>query len=340
MSYKKECVTAAGTLAIAVGIGFIMQNTDSADQRYGQASLGVPLPVAAADPEAGPDGPLDVQEIELTSARPSGPEILPAAAPVIEFSDDPSITRAVAPVDALLTAPLGETLQSIDSCDVTANARAMPGAMVSLSFDAPCAPNERVTVHHNGLMFSYASGPDGALDILVPAMVEEAVFIFSLPGGDGAVAQASVTDINRFSRVALQWRGQAGFQLHAREFGANYGDDGHVWSQTTPDLARVEAGQTGFLMRLGNEGMADPLVAEIYSFAAADTARTGVIDMSIEAEVTSLNCGQTIEAQSFEMEATGDVTTHILTLDVPGCEATGDFLVLNNLLPDMKVAAN
>ncbi|MEL7090869.1 MAG: hypothetical protein AAFN94_03955 [Pseudomonadota bacterium] len=340
MSYKKEIVTAAGTLAIAVGIGFIMQRTDAADQRYGQAALGVPVAAAPATPAAVPEGPLDVQAIELTSASPTGPDTLPSAAPAISRGDDPSITRVLAPSDALTTPPQGDRLPRSETCEMSANARAIPGAMVSLSFDAPCAPNERVTVHHNGMMFSYASGADGTLDVLVPAMVEEAVFIFALPGGDGAVAQASVTDINRYARVGIQWRGQAGFQLHAREFGANYGDAGHVWSETTPDLEQVEAGQTGFLMRLGNESMNDPLVAEIYSFAAAEAARTGVIDVSVEAEVTAVNCGQTIEAQSFEMGAAGDVTTHILTLNVPGCEAMGDFLVLNNLIPDMKVAAN
>lgn len=340
MSYKKEIVTAVGTLAIAVGIGFIMQNTDAADQRYGQAALGVPVAVAPAPAAVAPEGPLDVQAIELTSASPSGPVAVPAAAPAINRDIDPAITRVIAPSDALITPPVNDTLPLADACEVTASARAVPGAMVSLSFDAPCAPNERVTVHHNGLMFSYASGSDGALDVLVPAMVEDAVFIFALPGGEGAVAQANVTDIHRFARVALQWRGQAGFQLHAREFGANYGDAGHVWSKTMPDLARVDAGQTGFLMRLGNEGMSDPLVAEVYSFAAADAAQTGVIDVSVEAEVTAVNCGQTIEAQSFEMGAAGDLTTHILTLDVPGCDAMGDFLVLNNLIPDMKVAAN
>ena len=35
MQYMKEIVTGVGTLAIAVGIGFVMQSSDTAKQRYG-----------------------------------------------------------------------------------------------------------------------------------------------------------------------------------------------------------------------------------------------------------------------------------------------------------------
>ena len=45
-----------------------------------------------------------------------------------------------------------------------------------------------------------------------------------------------------------------------------------------------------------------------------------------------------IEAQSLEIQTDGKVRTQNLTLAVPDCEATGSFLVLNNLLQDLKVA--
>ena len=73
MSHKKEILTAVGTLAIAVGIGFVMQSSEAAQERYGKdarvavATQGViPVPDALVSKES--DELLDVQAIELTSA--------------------------------------------------------------------------------------------------------------------------------------------------------------------------------------------------------------------------------------------------------------------------------
>ena len=40
------------------------------------------------------------------------------------------------------------------------------------------------------------------------------------------------------------------------------------------------------------------------------------------------------------MMADGAMKTQDLTLAVPGCDAVGSFLVLNNLVTDLKVASN
>ena len=59
-----------------------------------------------------------------------------------------------------------------------------------------------------------------------------------------------------------------------------------------------------------------------------------------EAEVTAQNCGQVIEAQSLELGDGGRLRTQYLTMTAPDCDAIGDFLVLNNLVDDPKIAAN
>lgn len=62
--------------------------------------------------------------------------------------------------------------------------------------------------------------------------------------------------------------------------------------------------------------------------------------LSIEAEVTAGNCGQDISAQAIELRRDGTLRTRELSLAVPDCDGVGDFLVLNNLLDDLKIAAN
>ena len=338
MSHKKEIITAVGTLAIAVGIGFVMQRSDAAQERYGG---GAPVPVVVQTSSiAGglletkrDDTLIEVQSIELTSATEVSPVPVPEA--------EASVTRVAAPAsDALAPPPAEDRAPQIAQCGMTASAEAMPGGMAKLQLNAPCAVNERLTVHHNGLIFTQATDDAGKLSVLVPALAREAVFILAFSNGDGAVAQVTIPDIDAFSRVALQWRGQAGFQLHAREFGAGYGDAGHVWFGGDMVGEGFLDGETGALMRLGDAELTDPLVAEVYTFASNRAGRDGLIALSVETEITLANCGLEVEAQTLEMSDRGNITTRDLMLAVPGCDAVGDFLVLNNLVTDMTVASN
>ena len=336
MQHMKEIVTAVGTLAIAVGIGFVMQSSDTAKDLYGAQSRPVPVPEVAPKAESlgdnvSADVLMQVQEIELTSATDTAAVSVPNGEAVVERVSAPANTDVV-------TEP--EAMPPSESCEITASAEPIAGAMVNLSLAAPCAPNERLTVHHNGMMFTETTDEAGDLAVTVPALAEQAVFILAFSNGDGAVAQTSVTDIGAYDRVALQWRGEIGFELHAREFGADYGQAGHVWSGAEQNVVGLTTGDNGFIMQMGDTLTPEPLMAEIYTFASGMTARDGTIDLSVEAEVTENNCGIEIEAQSLEMMQGGQMKTQVLTLAVPDCDAVGSCLVLNNLVSDLKVASN
>ena len=94
------------------------------------------------------------------------------------------------------------------------------------------------------------------------------------------------------------------------------------------------------IIELGDSNVPDALFAEVYSFPKVATSQSGNIALSVETEVNHLNCGQEIEAQSLEFGEDGRIKTQNLTLSVPECDAIGNFLVLNNLLGDLKVARN
>ena len=173
----------------------------------------------------------------------------------------------------------------------------------------------------------------------MPALSQEAVFIMAFSNGEGAVAQTEVEDLSDFNRVVVQWKGYGGFQIHAREFGADYGDTGHVWLGAPGAVADAITGQGGFMKRHGDTTSPDPLMSEVYSFPAVGAANAGDIALSVETEISAANCGLEIEAQTLEVSADGDIKTQNLTMSVPECDAVGDFLVLNNLLQDLKVAA-
>jgi hypothetical protein len=304
-----------------------MQKSDAAEIRYGNgAKEEIPLNEIKTG-----NALLDVQEITLTSAEFDTNVEVPAV--------DSQVTTVSAPQSVLPEPVLPESAIA-SACEITADARAVAAAMVNLNMSAPCLPGERVTVHHNGMIFTESTSDVGEMSISVPALAQEAVFIVAFSNGDGAVAQTTVEELADFDRVVLQWKGQTGFQVHAREFGADYGTAGHIWSETPGDLVDTITGKAGMMVGLGDANIPDALFAEVYSFPKLAAAEAGEIALSVEAEVNSVNCGQEIEAQSLEVGQDGLIKTQNLTLAVPECDASGNFLVLNNLLRDLKVARN
>lgn len=335
MLQMKEVLTAVGTLGFAIGIGFVMQSSETANERYGAASQKAQQEneLKALDAET---SLLEVQDITLTSAEfstnPTESNFeLPAA-------DDDIVRVAAQDIEMPSAEPSPKILTQ--SCDVKASARAMAAAMVNVTLDAPCLPNERVTVHHNGMIFTQTTTKEGALDISVPALAETAVFVFAFANGEGAVAQTTVEDLEDFGRVVLQWKGQTGFQLHALEGGSDYEGDGHVWGGQPRDVAAAITGAGGFIKMNGDLSASEPLLAEVYTFPKSLETTTGAVRLSVEAEVIQANCGQEIEAQALELQDNQSLTTRDLSLSVPDCDAVGNFLVLNNLLEDLKVASN
>ncbi len=314
MNRKRLITTIGGTALCALGIGFFMQKggvaqTPAIAPQPAPIQQAVLVPIVAPDP--GTDDVLDLGEIILTSTQPVQQAPLPLPVPQLEKID------------------------RTEECDVTASASTGALASVDLKVSAPCFGNERVTVHHSGMMFTGVTDTDGMMSVTVPALSKKAVFVVAFANGKGAVATAKVPTLGDFDRVVLQWTGDSGFQVHAREFGAAYGDAGHIWSGADQAAAQSD---NGSVIRLGTAGTLAPQLAEVYTFPTGTTSMTGTVALSIEAEVTTANCGRDIAAQTLELRGASSLRTRDLVLSVPNCGAVGDFLVLNNLVDDLKIA--
>lgn len=307
MISKRTALMSAATLCSALAIGLVMQHTAGSPQTSVAAPVAELAVVAeTAPPDLSADVPLQIDAISLTAATPEAGD-----------SDAQQVLRQ----------------NPETSCEMTAEAVPGPMAEVRLTVLSLCRPGERLTIHHNGMMFSSRLDATGALTVQIPALSSSAVFIVEPKSGRGAVATTSVPDLDLVSRVVLQWAGNSGFELHAREFGAGYGSAGHVWRG-----ADLTAGR-GSVVQLGDATQLAPRLAEVYSVPRLSGAQSGAIDLTVEAEVTAINCGRDVSAQTLELRD-GRLRTRDLTLAMPDCAATGDFLVLNNLLETLKIAAN
>lgn len=302
----KRIVMAGGVLATAGAIGFVMQNGESAKARYAAA----PVP----DISGSASEPLQVTDIKLTSAAAGGAVKTPARTEMPKIEARPAIEEKIAEPEVKMAAlgdlvlpeesePAQAELTSLCNIDMTAEAAA--AAMVDVSLSASCYPNERVTFHHNGMMFTHATDADGNLDLSIPALSENAVIIVAFANGEGALANAKVSSLEFFDRMVVQSKAKSQLHINAFEFGAEFRAEGHVSIDSDRTMEDAAKGIGGFVTSLGNFEQGEALVAEVYTFPTGTSLTEGDVHVSVDANVTIANCGLRIEAQTLEVSRAG-----------------------------------
>lgn len=320
-----------GTVGIALGSGYFMEHSAPT------VSPNVkPAPIVVAElPQQQAPQVAALDKVELTaSPLPEMPVDIFQQLNMPEHQPIP-----VAVTEREIIVPQTMPAQKGFSCEITMSADATIAALVNIELHAPCMANTRVTLHHNGLMISEMTDDQGELFVTIPALTEAAVFMADLGGGKTASTTTSVPSLRFFDRALVQWKGNAGLRLHAMEFGAGFDDEGHVWEEHAGSLEKTVHGQGGFLTQMGDPTLPESLQAQVYTYPSGTSARTGDILFEIEAEVTKANCGRQINAQSLQVSEAGKPRVQDLELSMPNCDAVGDFLVLKNVLEDLKVAS-
>jgi len=315
MDMKRKLAFVGLTLAVAVACGQFVQYGFGTGPR--QASLPAEsAPMAIVPLAAGADAVIPTPPVEVPTPRLPDQAMVPVTRP-----------------DAPATVPLPAEPVVADACPVQFDLTAQPDAMLGLSLLAPCRPGERLVLRHAGLAISAKTSATGSVFLTLPALERIAGVSVLFRDGDTISASTVVPDIITKRRFAVQWMADDNFQLHAFEGDADYDTPGHV---SAADPNRPAAGvpaKGGYLSVLGDSEVDLPMLAEVYTFPAGDTP----VRITVEAAVTDMTCERDLLGETLASVA-GKVTTTDLTVTMPTCDAIGDYLVLNNLLPDMNIA--
>lgn len=350
MSRIRHIAMIVGTFSVALGIGFVMQNGDALASRFG---LDAPDGTARAGAEGitqalAPAAQSAVMRMNpaLTAATTeragSGPK--PALPDTGQRPTMPGAPVRLAAIETDMPpkrpgVPAKDAEINSEACPVSVAGTPEDAAIVSLRISAPCHAGSPLILHHQGLRVSARADAQGAVTLDVPALAPTAVFVAAFPDGASAVGTVRVPDTGRYDRAVLQWRGVADVMLSAYEFGAGFGEAGHIYRGNTADAARAITGEGGVLMRLGDAAADEsPHMAEVYTFPSGQHDR-GDIALVAEAGITAGNCGAKLAAQSIQIRPDGTTEAQDMTLRVPGCEAAGDFLYLQGMFEDLKLAA-
>ena len=303
-------------------------------------------------------GPDQTEERLLgSSSRQSGlvaPEIVLQAGVRLPMASDPVTAHAplvlagfrepaaaalplILPETATPLSPVAEVSPFGLPCTVEVFASALPAAMVALDVIAPCHPGAPLIITHAGMTIAAATDAMGLLTLDLPAFAQPAEFVVTL-GDPGIirVAQAAVPDLDAYDRIGLTWQGDAGLELHAMEFGASFGAEGHVWPGAPRAPQAAIDGRGGFLTRL----TAGEHHAQIYTLPRAALAGTGSVRLSIDAPATAGSCAREASARILRSRGGTSPEVREVRFTHPSCDAVGEVLVLQNLPGDLRLAAN
>ncbi|MBC2836215.1 hypothetical protein [Paragemmobacter straminiformis] len=211
--------------------------------------------------------------------------------------------------------------EAYDPCAISLEAFAEEGAMIGITLLAPCRADARVVLQHGGLAVAQKTLATGSLFTALPAMEAKGEIEARFDDGTVLKAAAPVPELAGLRRIAVQWQKADRFALNGFERGADYGEAGH------------KTALNGGVLALGDPSATPAMLAEVYTFPDPEDAR-----VTIEAEVTPDVCGRELMGETILSQA-GAAQVQDLTLAMPECDALGGFVVLNNPLADMTLAA-
>jgi hypothetical protein len=277
---------------------------------------------------------LSVKPTKLETVAAGELAVMPpvAPAPLRLPTQTPINTAANTPA----TADVPEKALGRDECPASLDLSVTENAMLGVTLIAGCHPNERVILKHAGLAISAKTTLTGAVFADLPALQKSAEVEVLFKDGSRISSSIDVPEIASVRRFAIQWQADDAFQLHGFENGAGYGDKGDVSGANPNRPASGVPALGGFISVLGDSTTETPLLAEVYTYPTDASANPDVV---VEAAVTPTTCGRELLGETL-LSLGGTVTTSDLTVAMPECDAIGDYLVLNNLVPDMNIASS
>lgn len=331
MDVKRKVAMAAATVALALGVGQLLQygfgNDTGRTARAERPVAITPLAAGLGNTPAMPTARAATARAPLLSEAALIPVVPKTGAPEAAFSTTATPGTATAPLTRALS---GDST----NCPVSLDLKAAPKAMIDVTLLAPCAAGERIVLRHGGLAITGKTSLTGALFVSLPAMEEDSSVSVLMPDGKEVVEDINLPDLPIYRRIAVQWLDKDNFQLHAFEDGAVYGGKGHISAADPGSSMAGIPSKSGYMTLLGDNSVALPMLAEVYTYPIDFSVP---VEISIEVDVSEATCDRELLGELLISEGGTHAATD-LTLATPECDAIGDVLVLNNLLPDLKLA--
>lgn len=179
--------------------------------------------------------------------------------------------------------PPAPAAASAGDCTPAFSSRPGQGGMVRVSLIADCYASRPFVFLHAGLEFGARFDANGVAEMELPVL--EIAPEISARLEDGTVVTAplniDIRSVEQTHRVAISWTAPVNLDLHAFEYSAGYGADGHVWEQNPRQFRDVRRPGGGFhssYPATTNEGQS----IEVYTFWANRRTRPGFMRIAVD----------------------------------------------------------
>ena len=194
--------------------------------------------------------------------------------------------------------PAATAPASQGACTPNLSTRPGQGGMVRIDLAAECYASRTFVLLHAGLEFGGRFSSNGVAEMEIPVL--EVASEIDVRFDDGSVATAPLNfdlrSVEQTHRVAIAWTAPVNLDLHAFEYSAGFGADGHVWEQNPREFREVRRPGGGFHSSFP-AAVIDGQSIEVYTFWANRRTQPGfmriVVDHASRGEVANGEfCGQ------------------------------------------------
>ena len=166
---------------------------------------------------------------------------------------------------------------------IEASSKASVGGASLLTVASPCRAGEPIEILHADLRFSGLLDAAGDVSIVLPVMDESGAA--EIVARDGASVAHELRfnwrELEMTRRIAVAWTDAVDLDLHAFEYAADFGDEGHVWQDSPRGFRLVRRSDGGYLDTF-EAAFDGAQTIEVYTFWANSRARRGVARIALD----------------------------------------------------------
>jgi hypothetical protein len=281
-------------------------------------------------------------ETQVTKPNPVTAE---AAAPVPTEPSTPEPTEetrlVVATLPKVETRPTARTrdvsrpARSSANCSVTLETGVLRGGILALEVKSKCRPDQAFVVSHEGLSFSGRTDNAGEAMMRMPVMNSMAEVDVEFADGGNRSAKTVVPGMDGFVRIGVTWEGAADLDLHALEYGAERGGDGHVWEGSPSSMRKSRRSGGGYLMTLGEENGARSQVYTLPLPRFADEEQR--VELELDVSGGSDICGRELPFRMVRGLGQDRISVQVMSVTTESC-ADNSEIALQAGLPALVLA--
>lgn len=214
--------------------------------------------------------------------------------------------------------------ERLDTCDPELRVSETPTGYLEIAIDAPCHAGGPIRVQVNEMIADETTDVHGYWEARVPVLAETMqieVVIKDIVLSE----EIGPLPLTGHQHVIMTWQGARVFAIKAEASRTGVATDrGAEHALPEPNVTRLGDGKGSGL--------------EIMTFPSAALGASGVVRLSVEAEVTADTCDQTIGTLAYQTGYLGTLRPTEIAFTMPDCDRIGEVVRLQNLFRDMRLA--